>query len=98
MNQLFSAYAQGKQAKELAVVLGESALSDVDKIYAKFAERFENEYLDQGYQTNRSIEETLDLGWELLAMLPKVELKRISDALLEEFLPQGEDADEQTNR
>ena len=57
-----------------------------------------NEYLDQGYQTNRSIEETLDLGWELLAMLPKVELKRISDALLEEFLPQGEDADEQTNR
>lgn len=98
MNQLFSAYAQGKQAKELAVVLGESALSDVDKIYAKFAERFENEYLDQGYQTNRSIEETLDLGWELLAMLPKVELKRISDALLEAFLPQGEDADEQTNR
>ena len=85
MNQLFSAYAQGKQAKELAVVLGESALSDVDKIYAKFAERFENEYLDQGYQTNRSIEETLDLGWELLAMLPKVELKRISDALLEAF-------------
>ena len=98
MNQLFSASAQGKQAKELAVVLGESALSDVDKIYAKFAERFENEYLDQGYQTNRSIEETLDLGWELLAMLPKVELKRISDALLEAFLPQGEDADEQTNR
>ena len=76
---------KGSKPKELAVVLGESALSDVDKIYAKFAERFENEYLDQGYQTNRSIEETLDLGWELLAMLPKVELKRISDALLEEF-------------
>ncbi len=88
MNQLFSAYAQGQQSKELAVVLGESALSEVDKIYAKFAERFEIEYLNQGYRTNRSIIETLELGWELLAMLPKVELKRISDALLAEYLPE----------
>jgi V/A-type H+/Na+-transporting ATPase subunit B len=90
MNQLFSAYAQGKQAKELAVVLGESALSAVDKTYAQFAERFENEYLNQGYRTNRSIIETLTLGWELLALLPKSELKRINDALLAEYFREEE--------
>jgi len=89
MNQLFAAYAQGKQAKELAVVLGESALSDIDKIYAKFAERFENEYVNQGFYTNRTITETLDLGWELLAMLPRTELKRIKDDLLDKYLPEG---------
>ena len=89
MNQLFAAYAQGKQAKELAVVLGESAVSDVDKIYAKFAERFENEYVNQGFYTNRTITETLDLGWELLAMLPRTELKRIKDDLLDKYLPEG---------
>lgn len=86
MNQLFSAYAQGKQAKELAVVLGEAALSDVDKIYSRFAERFEQEYINQGFQTNRSIEETLDLGWELLSMLPRTELKRIKDDMLDDYL------------
>ncbi|EOL44176.1 V-type ATP synthase subunit B [Enterococcus caccae] len=90
MNQLFAAYAQGKQAKELAVVLGESALSDVDKIYAKFADRFEKEYVNQGFYTNRSIEETLDLGWELLSMLPRTELKRIKDEMLDEYLTEGE--------
>ncbi|GAA2905966.1 V-type ATP synthase subunit B [Enterococcus pseudoavium] len=89
MNQLFAAYAQGKQAKELAVVLGDSALSDVDKIYAKFAERFEEEYVNQGFYENRSIEETLDLGWELLAMLPRTELKRIKDEMLDEYLTEG---------
>ncbi|MGM8184230.1 V-type ATP synthase subunit B [Enterococcus italicus] len=89
MNQLFAAYAQGKQAKELAVVLGESALSDVDKIYAKFAERFEKEYVNQGFHTNRSITETLDLGWELLSMLPRTELKRIKDDMLDKYLPEG---------
>lgn len=88
MNQLFSAYAQGKQAKELAVVLGESALSETDRIYAKFAERFEEEYVNQGYQTNRSIIETLDLGWELLNMLPRTELKRIKDEMIDEYLPE----------
>ncbi|KAF1306023.1 V-type ATP synthase subunit B [Candidatus Enterococcus willemsii] len=87
MNQLFSAYAQGKQAKELAVVLGEAALSDVDKIYAKFAEKFEEEYVNQGYTTNRSIEETLDMGWQLLDMLPRTELKRIKDDMIDAFLP-----------
>ncbi|MGX6979514.1 V-type ATP synthase subunit B [Vagococcus elongatus] len=86
MNQLFSAYAQGKQAKELAVVLGEAALSEVDKIYSKFAERFEQEYINQGFQMNRTIEETLDLGWELLSMLPRTELKRIKDDMLDDYL------------
>lgn len=86
MNQAFAAYAQGKQAKELAVVLGESALSDTDKIYAKFADRFEREYVSQGFTTNRTIEETLNLAWELLRMLPREELKRIKDEMLDEFL------------
>ncbi|MEI5992710.1 V-type ATP synthase subunit B [Candidatus Enterococcus mansonii] len=90
MNQLFAAYAQGKQAKELAVVLGESALSEVDKIYAKFADRFEKEYVNQGFYANRSIDETLDLGWELLSMLPRTELKRIKDELLDQYLTEGE--------
>lgn len=90
MNQLFSAYAQGKQAKELAVVLGDSALSDVDKIYAQFAERFEQEYVDQGYDTNRDIFETLDLGWKLLDILPRTELKRIKDDMIDKYLPDKE--------
>ncbi|HEY8362912.1 MAG TPA: V-type ATP synthase subunit B [Tissierellaceae bacterium] len=87
MNQLFAAYAQGKEAKELAVILGEAALSDVDKAYAKFADEFENRYVNQGYNTNRSIIETLDLGWELLKLLPRTELKRIRDEYLNKYLP-----------
>ncbi|MCQ9209720.1 V-type ATP synthase subunit B [Granulicatella seriolae] len=90
MNQLFAAYATGKQAKELAVILGESALSKTDKLYVEFTERFENEYINQGFNTNRTIEETLDLGWELLSILPRTELKRIKDDMLDEFLPKGE--------
>jgi len=90
MNQLFSAYAQGKEAKELAVILGESALSDTDKQFAKFAEAFENEYVAQGFNANRSIEETLSLGWKLLSILPKTELKRIRDEYLEKYLPKRE--------
>ncbi len=86
MNQIFSAYAQGKQAKELAVILGESALSETDKIYAKFADRFESEYVNQGFETNRSIEQTLDLGWELLSMLPTSELKRIKEDMIEKYM------------
>lgn len=88
MNQLFSAYAQGKQAKELAVILGESALSDADKIFARFADAFEQEYISQGFYGNRSIEETLAAGWKLLAMLPKRELKRIRDEYIEKYMPQ----------
>ena len=85
MNQLFSAYARGKDAKELMVILGEAALTDIDKLYAKFADEFENKYISQGFETNRSIEETLDLGWQLLKILPRSELKRISNELLEEY-------------
>ena len=83
MNQLFSAYARGKEAKELMVILGEAALTDIDKLYAKFAEEFENRYVSQGYLADRSIEETLDLGWELLRILPRSELKRIDDKYLD---------------
>ena len=85
MNQLFAAYSRGKDAKELMTILGEAALTDIDLLYAKFADEFEKRYVSQGYQTNRSIEETLDLGWELLRILPRTELKRISDALLDEY-------------
>jgi V/A-type H+-transporting ATPase subunit B len=88
MNQIFSAYAQGKKAKELAVVLGDSALSEIDQKYAYFSERFEREYISQGFYTNRDINETLDLGWSLLSDLPRSELKRISLELLEKYLPE----------
>lgn len=85
MNQLFAAYSRGKDAKELMVVLGEAALTDMDKLYAKFADEFEKQYVSQGYSTNRDIEETLDLGWKLLGILPKSELKRIKDELIEQY-------------
>ena len=85
MNQLFSAYARGKDAKELMVILGEAALTDIDKLYAKFADEFEKVSVTQGFDTNRSIEETLDIGWKLLSILPRSELKRISDELLDKY-------------
>ncbi len=85
MNQLFAAYARGKEAKELMVILGEAALTDIDKLYAKFADEFENKYVSQGYETNRTIEETLEIGWELLRILPRSELKRISDEYLDKY-------------
>ncbi len=85
MNQLFAAYARGKDAKELMLVLGEAALTDMDLLYAKFADAFEEKYLNQGYNTDRNIEETLDIGWDLLRMLPRSELKRISDELLDRY-------------
>ncbi len=85
MNQLFSAYARGKDAKELSVVLGEAALTDMDRLYAKFADEFEKQYVSQGYNTDRSIEETLDIGWKLLGILPKSELKRIKDEYIEKY-------------
>ncbi|MBP3234143.1 MAG: V-type ATP synthase subunit B [Eubacterium sp.] len=85
MNQLFSAYARGKEAKELMVILGEAALTDIDLLYAKFAEEFEKKYVSQGYQADRDIEETLDIGWELLRILPRSELKRINDKFLDEY-------------
>ncbi len=90
MNQLFAAYARGKEAKELAVILGEAALSDTDKLFAKFADEFEKRYVSQGEYEDRSIEETLSIGWELLTILPKAELKRIDDKLIEKYLPKKE--------
>ena len=83
LNQLFAAYARGKEAKELMVILGEAALSDVDLIYAKFADAFEKEYVSQGYNTDRDIEETLRIGWKLLSILPRSELKRIDEKYLD---------------
>ncbi|MBP5308709.1 MAG: V-type ATP synthase subunit B [Clostridia bacterium] len=86
MNQLFSAYARGKECKELAAILGDTALSSTDKLYAKFAEEFEKRYVSQGFNANRTIEETLDLGWELLKILPKSELKRIKTQYIEKYM------------
>jgi V/A-type H+-transporting ATPase subunit B len=91
MNQIFAAYSQGKQAKELSAILGESALSDTDKKLAKFAEAFEAEYVSQGFNTNRTVEETLNLGWKLLKMIPRSELKRIRDEYLEKYMPREEE-------
>lgn len=85
MNQLFSAYARGKEAKELSAILGEAALTEVDRKFALFAEEFEKQYVSQGFNKNRTIEETLNLGWSLLKILPRNELKRIRDAFLEEY-------------
>ncbi len=91
MNQLFAAYARGKDAKELMTILGEAALTDIDKLYAEFADRFESEYVSQGYTTNRPIEDTLDIGWELLRILPRSELKRIKDEMLDKYYETKQD-------
>lgn len=85
MNQLFSNYARGKEAKELMVVLGEAALSPMDRLYAKFSDEFEAQYINQGFYENRSIEETLEIGWKLLSILPKSELKRIKPEFIEKY-------------
>ena len=90
MSQLFAAYSRGKDAKELMAILGESALSDIDLMYAKFADEFEKQYVSQGFRTDRTIEQTLDTGWKLLRMLPKSELKRIRDEYLEKYLADEE--------
>ena len=86
MNQIYAAYASGREARELAVILGDSALSEADKAFAKFAENFDREYVSQGYETNRSIEETLNLGWKLLKVIPRTELKRIRTEYIDKYL------------
>ncbi len=86
-NQLYAAYARGKEAQELATILGEAALSDEDRKYMAYANAFEGRYISQGYYENRSIFDTLDLGWELLSMFEDTELKRIDPKLLEEYMP-----------
>ena len=85
MNQLFAAYSRGKDAKELMTILGEAALTEIDLKYAEFADAFEKEYVSQGYTNDRSIEETLAIGWKLLSMLPRAELKRIDDKFLDQY-------------
>jgi V/A-type H+-transporting ATPase subunit B len=85
MNQLFSSYARGKEAKELMVVLGEDALTPTDRLYAKFADEFEAKYINQGFYENRTIEETLNIGWELLKILPRAEMKRIKPKFLDKY-------------
>jgi V/A-type H+-transporting ATPase subunit B len=90
MNQLFAAYSAGKEAKELMTILGEAALSENDKKFAQFADAFEKEYVNQGNQTNRSIEETLNLGWKLLSLLPRSELKRVKVSEIEKYMPKAE--------
>ncbi|HEY8420650.1 MAG TPA: V-type ATP synthase subunit B [Thermoclostridium sp.] len=87
MNQLFAAYARGKEAKELAVILGDAALTDIDKLYARFADEFEAEYVSQGFDTDRDIETTLNIGWKLLSILPVSELKRIDPKYIEKYMP-----------
>lgn len=91
MNQLFSAYARGKEAKELSSILGEAALTEVDRKFARFADEFEKQYVSQGFNNNRTIEETLSLGWKLLRMLPRNELKRIKDKFLDQYYDVNED-------
>ena len=86
MNQIYAAYASGVDARELQKILGDSALSEADLAFAEFAKQFEEKYINQGYYTNRTIEETLNLGWELLKLIPKSELKRIDDALIEKYM------------
>ncbi|GMV99727.1 MAG: V-type ATP synthase beta chain [Candidatus Hydrogenedentota bacterium] len=87
MNQLYSAYARGKNAKELAVVLGESALSSTDLLFVKFADAFEERFVTQGEDENRTIEESLRISWDLLAMLPRPELKRVRDKWIQKYFP-----------
>jgi V/A-type H+-transporting ATPase subunit B len=86
-NQLYAAYARGKEAQELATILGEAALSAEDQKYMKFANEFENRYISQGYYENRTVFQTLDLGWELLSMFENAELKRIDTKLIEKYMP-----------
>ncbi len=94
-NQIFAAYARGLEARELEKIVGEAALSEIDRIYYRFAEELEDKYIRQGEDENRSIEETLDLGWSLLAMIPRGELKRIREEYLDEFLPRFLDRKEE---
>ena len=90
LNQLFASYARGKDAKELMAILGKEALSKIDIIYAQFADEFENKFIGQGFETNRSIAKTLDIGWELLSMLPRAELRRIHDEYIDKYMPKKE--------
>ncbi len=94
-DQLYAAYAEGEDLRDLVNIVGREALSERDNKYLDFADRFENEFVDQGYTTNRAIEETLDIGWDLLSMFPEAELNRIDEDLIEEYYVGGEDEEEE---
>jgi V/A-type H+-transporting ATPase subunit B len=84
-DQMYAAYAEGEDLRDLVNIVGREALSERDNKYLDFAERFEEEFVDQGFTTERSIDETLDIGWDLLSTLPKEELNRIDEELIEEY-------------
>ena len=94
MNQLFAAYSRGREVRELAIILGEAALTETDKLYANFAENFENIYINQGFYENRSIQESLDLGWKLLVKLPRSEMKRVRDSNLIKYYDKFKELDD----
>lgn len=97
LNQLSDAYDRGKEARELSVVLGEAALTATDRIFLKFADEFETRFVKQGPNENRPIEATLDLGWELMSMLPRTELKRVSDKNVEKYMPKKTEFEKASN-
>jgi V/A-type H+-transporting ATPase subunit B len=92
-NQMYAAYAEGEDLRDLVNIVGREALSERDNLYLDFADRFEEEFVQQGFETNRGLEETLDLGWELLSMFPKEELNRVDEELIEEHYVEGEQAE-----
>jgi V/A-type H+-transporting ATPase subunit B len=92
-DQLFAAYAEGENLRDLVNIVGREALSERDNRYLDFADRFEAEFVDQGFDTDRDIEETLDIGWDLLSMLPKEELNRIDEDLIEEYYREDVEAE-----
>ena len=95
-DQLYAAYAEGEDLRDLVNIVGREALSKRDNQYLDFADRFESEFVDQGYTTNRAIEETLDIGWDLLSMFPEAELNRIDEDLIEEYYEGGSEEEEET--
>ncbi len=86
-DQLFASYAIGREVRELAVVLGEASLDESDRAHVKFAEAFEQEFIAQGEYELRTVEEALDIGWKLLAMLPRESLKRVKPAEIDVYMP-----------
>jgi len=89
-NQMYAAYAEGENLRDLVNIVGREALSERDNKYLDFAEDFETEFIDQGFETNRSLEDTLDIGWDLLSQLPKSELNRIDEDFIESYYVEDE--------
>jgi V/A-type H+-transporting ATPase subunit B len=90
-DQLYAAYAEGEDLRDLVNIVGREALSERDNKYLDFADRFEQEFVDQGYDTNRTIEETLEIGWHLLSTLPKEELNRIDEEYIDQYYVEDEE-------